>query len=95
MKARFGHIYFTFKDSSCVYITSSRGYVKGKYAAVVMVGLGAAGVGVAALVTVIKPLWRVHCQVVSTWSYLPLLIVLQEGKEQRTEINKSRVGNCK
>ena len=42
MKVLFGHIYFTFKDSNCVYITSSRGYVKGKYAAMTMVALGAA-----------------------------------------------------
>ena len=97
MKARLGHLYFIFMDSNCVYIyiTFSKGYVKGKYAAVAMVGLGAAGAGVAALVTVIRPLWSLPCQIVSTWSYLPLLIVLQEGKEQRTEINKSRVGNCK
>ena len=53
MKARLGHVYFTFKVSNCVDITSSRGYVKGKCAAVAMVAVGAAGVGVAALVTVI------------------------------------------
>ena len=64
MKARLGHIYLKFKDISCVDITSSRGYVKGKCAAVAMVAVGAAGAGVAALVTVIRPLWRVTCQVV-------------------------------
>ena len=52
MKARLGHIYFTFKDSNCINVTSSRGYVKGKWAAWAMVALGAAGAGVAALVTV-------------------------------------------
>ena len=58
MKARLGHLYFTFMDSNCVYIYYfSKGYVKGKYAAVVMVALESAGAGVAALATVIRPLW--------------------------------------
>ena len=59
-----------------------------------MVALEGAGSDVAALVTVIRPLWSVRCHVVSAWSYLAVTIVLQEGKEQQTEINKSRVGNC-
>ena len=67
MKARLGHLYFTFMDSNCVYIYYFwKGYVKGKYAAVAMVGLGAAGAGVAALVTVIRPLWILPCLVIST-----------------------------
>ena len=61
MKARLGHVYFTFKVSNCVDITSSRRYVKGKCAAVAMVAVGAAGAGVAALVTVIRPLWSLPC----------------------------------
>ena len=96
MKVSFGHLYFTFKGSNCVDITSSRGYVKGKYAAVAMVAVGAASAGVAALVTVIRPLWMLPCQIVSTWSYfLGTVYNLQDGKENRTQINKSPVGNCK
>ena len=88
MKARLGHIYFTFKDSHCINVTTSRGYVKGKYAALAMVALRAAGAGVAQLVTVRKPLRGLCCQTGLTG--IGLVFILQEGKVNRTQINQSK-----
>ena len=85
MKARLGYVYFTFKDSNCACNTSSRSYEKCKYAAVAMVALGAAGAGVAALVTVIRPLWSLPCQVIPRCSYLATsVIALQDGEKTTT-----------